>query len=431
MSKNASLKKMLIISISALFVATAIHATPYFSGYAGGGLAVKSQENSIKPAFLVDAFFSGQFDLSPSFIARTSASIYTTDSFFSGLMFKDKSAYFNLDELSLTYKSSNGYVSQFASVFIGEYDSIGSDTLLQRLFGEDPFGSILTETICGISKAQIYDNSGIGIAYYLKMPENTSLGLYGYYNAKNITTFTTNDDGETETTTDTDSSFNTDLRFAGAWSQIALDFSFGLNMPIEKSYIGEDGEEVKVVILIPRADLHMGLTAFFGSANSSSLLLQAGITKLIVDKNTLADQAALSLDNVFVLIEPKFVTKHLIFSVALFNMPENNLDTLYYVSNPTGFNLTMSSPYILVRGNRCQFGSMLTISSSNSLAYLIEVDSATSLLESLSANLIPFGKTKFTTGNLNYSLDINILDISSLKSFFQSMTARVSYRAYF
>ena len=362
-------KNKILITLFLVFftITVSSFATPYFSGYSGGSIVVKSEEDSSSTAFLVDAFFSGQFDLSPAFIAKASASIYTTSSFFSDLIFKDKAAYFNLDEISLTYRNTMGNVSQFAGIYIGQYDPIGSDALLQRLFGVDPFGSMLTETISGVSKCNIYDNSGIGLTYYLKLPGNTSLGLYGYYNAENITTYSTDSEGNTTSTTEKNSSFNTDIRFAGAWPQVALDFSFGLNMPIETSYIGESGDEVQVVMLIPRADLHMGLTAFFGSANSSSLLLQAGITQLIVDSETLADNPALSLDNVFVFIEPKFVTKHLIFSVALFNMTDSSLTYLYYIDNPTGFNLTISSPYILIAGNRCQFGGMATVSSADSL----------------------------------------------------------------
>ena len=420
--KSNFIKRGAALSFCLFTLITTSFATPYFSGYAGVGGTLKNLDGST--AFLLDGFFSGQFDITQSFIIRTNASLYTTSSIFSNFTFKNKESYFNLDEFSLTYRNYFGSVTQFLAAFAGDYDPIGSDLFLQRMFGIDSFASKLTDTISGISKATIFDNSGLGIAYYLKLPANTALGLYGYYNAAEI--LSTN----TTSTSDEDlASLNADLRFAGAWSQVALDFVFGCNMPIEKTYTNENGEEVKVVVLIQRADLHMGLTAFFGNTNSSSLLFQAGITQLIVDKKTLTNQSALSLDNVFLFIEPKFVTKNLIFSVALFNMPSDMLNSLYYISNPTGINLTFSSPWIVISGNRNQFGGMITISSENSMDTLLQ--DASNLVSGLDLDIIPYGTTKFTSGTLNYSVQISALGITSVKGFFESMVARISYKTMF
>jgi len=163
--------------------------------------------------------------------------------------------------------------------------------------------------------------------------------------------------------------------------------------------------------------------------NSSSLLFQAGITQLIVDQKTLANQSALSLDNVFLFIEPKFVTKNLIFSVALFNMPSDMLSSLYYISNPTGINLTFSSPWIVISGNRNQFGGMITVSSENSMDTLLQ--DASNLVSGLDLDIIPYGTTKFTSGMLNYSVQISALGITTVKGFFESMVARISYKTMF
>ncbi|MCR5698935.1 MAG: hypothetical protein K6G52_04750 [Treponemataceae bacterium] len=423
--KSNFIKRSAALSFCLLTLITAGFATPYFSGYAGVGGTLKDSDDSA--AFLLDGFFSGQFDISPSFIIRTSASLYTTSSIFSDFSFKNKECYFNLDEFSLTYRNYFGPVTQFLAAFAGDYDPIGSDLFLQRQFGIDSFTSKLTESISGISKATIFDNSGIGIAYYLKLPANTALGLYGYYNsAEALTTSTTT---STTTTEEDTPSLNADLRFAGAWSQVALDFVFGCNMPIERTYTNADGEEVNVVVLIQRADLHMGLTAFFGNTNSSSLLFQAGITQLIVDQETLADQSALSLDNVFLFIEPKFVTKNLIFSVALFNMPSDMLEHLYFISNPTGINLTVCSPWIVISGNRNQFGGMITVSSENSMDSLLQ--DASNLLSGLDLHIIPYGSTRFTSGTLNYSVQISALGITTVQEFFKAMVARISYKTQF
>ena len=65
---------------------------------------------------------------------------------------------------------------------MGEYDPVGSDIFLQRQFGIPSFSSRLTESICGVSRAKIYEMSGIGGTYIIKLPQNLTFGANLYYN---------------------------------------------------------------------------------------------------------------------------------------------------------------------------------------------------------------------------------------------------------
>ncbi len=407
---------LLIVSVS-----LSLFAAPYFNGSAGGGLRLLTQDGDTEGSLLADGYFSGQFDLSPAFFVRAGFSIYTTESLFTQPFFQNKEASFSLDEFSITYKNFLGSVSQYIGFYIGEYDTIGSDLFLQRQFGIDPFNSKLTETICGVNKSQIYDNSGIGGTYYIQIPGNLAFAIYAYYNTS-LTASTSSSSSSTR-----QESLNTDLRFAGAWPSVALDMSLGFTMPMEYSITNTSGSEEDVILLIRRADMHMGLTAFFGSTNSSSLLFQTGINQLIIDPSTLEDQAAISMDNLFILVEPRFVTKYLCFAFTLYNMPLDDLSDLFYITNPTGVCVNFYSPWVLIKGNRCQFGMIAGVSCTETLDTVI-LDTST-FAENLELEITPYGITKFGKGTLNYSLSIECLTINSWETFLQNTSIVIGYKS--
>ena len=266
-NKLNSQKKVIAILFCILLFIHTIFATPYFNGTMGIGGRFQPIPEKF-PALLMDAYFAGQFDLSSSVTLRTSLSMYTTESIIKESIFQNTPSIFNLDEVSLTYRGSVGAISHYLGIYLGEYDPVGSDIFLQRQFGIPSFASRLTETICGISKAKIYDMTGIGGTYTVRFPQNLALGVNVYYNkAKDWTSITV---GESLDSSDDvfAESLNTDLRFAGAWRAAALDLSLGLTMPMKKEITFEDGNTQKVILLIERADMHAGLTAYFGSSNS-------------------------------------------------------------------------------------------------------------------------------------------------------------------
>lgn len=421
-NKLKSQKKILAVVFCILCFIYTTFAHPYFTGTIGVGGKIQPEPKKF-PSILIDSYFAGQFDLSQNLMLRTSFSMYTTESILKESIFRNTSAIFNLDEVSLTYRGSFGQLSHLLGFYIGEYDPVGSDVFLQRQFGIPSFASKLTESICGISRAKIYDMSGIGGSYVVKFPQS-ALGLNIYYN-------------KTENGESLLESLNTDFRVAGAWNLGALDFSFGLTMPMKHEILLADDTTQKVILLIERADMHAGLTAFFGSSNSSSLLFQAGFTKLIIDPNEENDEKVLSFNDVYILIEPRFVSKNMCLSISLFNMPETTKENLFYVNNPVGVSTSLYTPWLSLSGRKSQFGLMATLSSSTSLDALIvnneTTDSGTegntsNLKDSLGLSISPYGIMYLGAGKLNFSLNIDAFNIKDWDSFLKNISVIAGYK---
>ena len=412
-NKLKSHKKILAVVFCLTCFIYTTFAFPYFTGTIGIGGKLQPEPKKF-PSILMDSYFAGQFDLSQNLLLRTSFSMYTTESILKNNLFRNTEAIFNLDEISLTYRGSFGQLSHLLGVYIGEYDPVGSDVFLQRQFGIPSFSSKLTESICGISRAKIYDMSGIGSSYVVKFPQS-ALGFNIYYN-------------KTELEENLLESLNTDVRFASAWNLGAFDLSFGFTMPMKHEIIIDSDTTQKVILLIERADMHAGLTAFFGSSNSSSLLFQAGFTKLIIDPNEENNEKVLSFDDVYVLIEPRFVSKSMCLSISLFNMPESTKENLFYVNNPVGVSVSLYTPWISLSGRKSQFGLMTTLSSSNSLDTLIIEEDKSTLKDSLGLNISPYGTMYLGAGKLNFSLNVNALNIKDWDSFLKNISVIAGYK---
>lgn len=420
-------KSIFAILFCSLFLTYTVLAAPYFSGTMGIGGRFQPEPKKF-PNLLMDAYFAGQFDISSSVILRTSLSMCTTESILKENIFQNTASLFNLDEISMTYRGSMGAVSHFLGAYIGEYDPVGSDIFLQRQFGIPSFASRLTETICGVSRAKIYDMTGIGGVYTIRFPQNLALGVNIYYNkSKDWTTLVTQDLEDTFI-----ESLNTDLRFAAAGRTAALDLSVGLTMPMKREMI-VDGETQKVILLIERADMHAGLTAFFGSSNSSSLLFQAGFTKLIIDPNNKEEtEKVLSFDDVYILVEPRFISRGLCFSLSLFNMPASTKENLFYIEDPVGISVSLYTPWISLSGNKSQFGIMTTMSSGESLDNIIESNEDGNLKNTIKENLglfiSPYGIIHLGAGKLNFSLNVNAFDIKDWDTFLQNISIITGYK---
>lgn len=426
LTNRIKFSKKALILCTFLCISVIANSEPFFSGVAGIGGRIQPVTDSIIPTTLVDAYFAGQFDLSQSVILRSSFSMYTVDSIFGDNLMNNTPSYFNLDELSFTYRGFIGTISHFLSAYIGEYDPVGSDVFLQRQFGIPSFSSKLTESICGVSKAKIYDMSCIGGSYLIRFPQNLALGIYAYYNKGPDWTQLTMGATEAEIEAADDvESINTDLRFAGAWQSVNLDIAVGLTLPIEKEIVSGANTE-KVLLLIRRADMHAGITAYFGGSNSSSLLFQAGFTKLIIDPQQLTQEQALSFDNIYVLIEPRFVTSKICFSLSLFNMPLSVSDNLFYIKDPLGVSVSLYTPWLSLGGKKSQFGVMGTMSCQENLTNLI-ID--TNLLkENLRLFVSPYGIIHLGGGKLNFSVLSNVFAISNWDTFVANTSLMMGYK---
>ncbi|MCM1321863.1 MAG: hypothetical protein NC041_09520 [Bacteroides sp.] len=402
----------------------ALHAVPHFSGLTGGGLAVipKSEEDTAD--FSVTAFFSGQFDFTKNLIFRTQMNIKTENIFGSNL-FEDTPSLFKLEEASLTYQGTAGTISHYITAFLGCIDPIGSDIFLRRMFGVPAFASKLTEPVRNLYAAGIYPLSGAGLAYTMKMPANVTAGAYIYYNKNTQTeqdsaasanpTNPLSDDAAADGTeeSDADRSLNFDLRFGGAWNYFLVDAAAGFSMALEKKdSAGED-----VILIIKEADFHAGASFFFGSRHTVSMLLQAGITKLHINPSEESDEEIISLKNVYFLIEPRFASNNLCFSMTLFNIPDECMKDLSYISNSLGVDVSLYSNNLTIGSRNAQIGTHAILS-------LPGIDDFTDF----SVRIAPFMWIILGSGKLDACIKSDILEYTSFDNFLKHTELSISYK---
>ncbi|MBE6350164.1 MAG: hypothetical protein E7062_05390 [Spirochaetaceae bacterium] len=389
----------------------------------------------------LDAFFQGQFNLTQNIFLRSKLSI-ETENLFSSEMLQNIPSTLNIDELSLTYAGNLGYLAHYISAFLGNYENLGNDAFLQRQFGIPSINSRFLLKTDGTSGVDIFSMSGIGLSYLVRMPQNNALGFYAYYNyeltteiesedteipnlgnssTSNSTGSTGNDNGifdiptspEDIITTSETRSINFDIRYGTAKNNIVFDCAFGVSLPLEDVSDDED-----VILLIRRADLHGGFSVFFGNTSSSSLLLQAGISKLRLKPNT--EEKVLSLSDLFILLEPKFVTKKLVFAFTLFNIPEKARKNLYFVDNPLGVNVAIYSNNLLIRDNEAALGIHCTLSMPETS---LELD-----FTKLGFALSPFFEMDIASGKITTVLQTSVLEVKSFKSFLENTKLSLSYK---
>ena len=142
-----------ILAAAFLSLAAGLFAEPAFSGYSGGKVNYAANEEETEkydPDLTLQAFFQGQFNFSQNMWGRLEFSIDTGD-FLSKELFHKTSATFEIDELSLIFKSNSDSDANYFSIFMGTYDPIGSDIFLQRYFGIQPIASKITESWLGLA----------------------------------------------------------------------------------------------------------------------------------------------------------------------------------------------------------------------------------------------------------------------------------------
>ena len=389
------LNKIFLFFLVACF--TTAHAETYFSGYSGAVASINPVKNQKVPALTAQAFFAGQFDISGVFLLRTEISV-ETDNILDHGIFQDTPAYFSIDELSATTKFKTDSASHMAAVFLGEYESIGSDLFMQRQFGIRPIGSKMTETWLGLNGTTIYPFSGLGLSYMIRFLSPQAFAAYFYVNDK--------EDAH---------NLNLDFRYAGVADRAILDIALGMGFPIEtKDAAGED-----VVLLIRTMDLHAGFSLLLGNRHTNSLFLQCGVKRLRLNPNE--EEKVLRLSDLYFLVEPRFATKRLNFHFALFNIPEDMANELFYVSNPLGCNLAIFSNNIQLGMFNLTFGTHITVSSPDTTLATINNLS----IDNMSLQVAPFATTEVFGGTLNMAMKLDVLNI---KKWYDSFKFTLGYK---
>lgn len=406
-----------------------LYSVPYFSGFVGGNINMNSKEDSLSPETKLDGFLASQLDFSPNIALRLNFSLGTNNIF--GENFLDETpATFKLDEIAFAYRQNMGVMSHFLTAFVGTPEPIGSTIFLRRYFSAPDFSSDFLYSKNKISGTQIFPVSGIGGSYIFRN-QNLACGCYVYYNkltyekqgvenSNPIPNLGAPLDGDSTEQTDTlntserESSLNFDFRLALS-SRVAYgDFSAGFAFPFSnKDPSGED-----VILIVRKAYFHCGFNVFLGSSTNSGLLFQGGLTRLEFEPEK--GEQIISLDDIYIFIEPRFVTKKLSFAFAIFNIPDIVSQNLFFISNPLGVNITIGTNNLSIKNRKAKIGGHFTISLPESTKDLN--------FDLVEYQISPFFNMELGNGIFNSALHLNLAEVKSVKSAFMNMYFTLGYQ---
>jgi hypothetical protein len=369
-----------------------VSAAPFFSGYTGirTNLYSNSDSSTVDPELTTEAFFAGQLDFNNFFLLRTELSIQTEDILASGL-FKNTDAVFCIDELSATFHKQMFETSQYFSVFLGTYEPIGSDVFLQRQFGIQPITSKITDNWLGLNGSVVYPFYGAGCSYVIHFDRiPVASGLYLYENREN-------DNNDLET--------NIDFRLATVTRYVTLDIGAGIGAPLEQ----KDGD-TDVILLIDTIYLHTGLTMLVGNAYTNSLFVQCGFQNLPVKGGTTTTE--IDSSDIYLLLEPRLITKDFKANLTLFSLPQETADTLLFITDPLGINISIFNDMLYIKNTNFTFGFHATCSFPDKT--FMDITDVTNLFSqgSYTVRISPFISTKIMGGQLNTMIQITATDFS-------------------
>ena len=385
-----------------------IHTEIFFSGFTGakGDFYSDPQtkdEKGFDPLLEVQAYFSGQLNISKKFMVRGEFSVQSEDIFGSGI-FNDTEALFCINELSATYVKPFLGNTQYISAFFGTFEPIGSDVFLQRQFGMRPITSLTTESWLGLRGSYIYPFYGAGVAYILHFDKwPVASGFYLYKNhAQNE---------------DDDDQINIDWRFAAAMPYLALDFAAGIGAPLSKHHDDDD-----VILLIDTLYLHSGVGMLLGNRYAHSLFVQAGFEQVALRSRK--EESKLKDNDIYLLFEPRFTLKACKIHLTFFNFPASlfkatdgwSSKKLIFIEDSLGINVTVFTDSLYIKNWDVSFGIATTLSFPDH--YLFDLKKPNELFENdevdssknFNVKLSPFLTLPILSGELHMMLQANITD---------------------
>ncbi len=385
--------KKILSSIMVAFVLYTANAfaTSFFSGYAGGKLnySANREAEEYDPDLKLQAFFAGQFNISESVWSHLEFSVDTHD-ILSQKLFHEVPSNFQIDELSLIARSKMQNADNYFSLYMGTYDPIGSDIFLQRYFNMPPIASKITESYLGLAGSVLYPHFGIGIADIVRF-YNQPIAFGGYF-------YVNHEDDKYYV-------LNGDLRFACAYRYFSCDLAAGLGAPLADKYQNED-----VIVAIDKVYWHVGTTMLFGNSYTTSLFIQAGINN--ASFNAGSSSTILSLQDLYLLFEPRFYVQGSHFNITLFSLPPKTVETLLFVEDSLGVDLNLYSEAVTFANKEFTLGSHLSFSLIGK-SLLSFKDMENILSDGYNINLTPYISTNFLSGELHIQGNIRIMDFAN------------------
>ncbi|MBQ6781135.1 MAG: hypothetical protein IJP62_07850 [Treponema sp.] len=373
-----------------------IYAQASFSGYAGvkGDFFSNKDSDHFDPSLTAQTYFAGQLNFLKNFLVRGEFSIETEDIIATG-PFTGTKAEFCIDELSATYIKPFLGVTQYFSLFLGTYEPIGSDVFLQRQFGIEPITSLITQSWLGLKGSTAYPFYGTGGSYIVHLSKQPiATGAYIYVNKEN---------------SQNEYQLNLDWRFGTVNPWFTLDFALGIGAPL----LSKQGDK-KVILLIDTLYLHTGVDFLLGNKYSNSLFFQGGFSKLQLKAGDDAEE--MTSNEVYLILEPRIVTKQFQAHITFFSMPADSVEKLIFIddNNTLGLNIAIFTENLPVKNKNITFGFHATWSFKNK-DYRDIFDENIELLkntDNFSIKVSPFLALPVMSGTLHAMLQARITDLS-------------------
>lgn len=393
-------KRLVAIALLFLSAFSTVYAEVFFTSSGGVAADLFPNDPLSKTEVKVRAFFACQLQFGESLLLNGGFSIRTENILKTSFM-QNVTSSFSLDEFSLSYRFNIEDSTGQATLFAGEYESAGPETFMARYFGAHGLQSDLLKNSIGQKQISILPINGLGFALSTRFKKPMAAAFYLYYNEKF-----------------TDKHMNIDFRFAGVSEYFIGDFVVGIGLPLDKT--DDNGEPV--VLIIRRADLHIGATMLIGNNPHANIFTQMGITRIQLnppynEENPPVKEKNLSLEDVYVFVEPRFVIGKLKFSLSLFAIPDAVIDLVPYVDNSIGVGFSISSHSIRMGKNKGVVGGYITASVQTPKEGE-DVD-----FEALSLKVVPYTEIAIGKGIMNISLEINAMEYANLGDMFVLSTS--------
>lgn len=400
--------KKLSVIIFVFLLSSALFAETAFSGYSGGKINYSANEevtDKYDPDFTLQAFFQGQFNFSQNLFGRLEFSIDTQD-FLSKELFHKTPASFEIDELSLIFKSNSDSNANYFSIFMGTYDPIGSDIFLQRYFGIQPIASKITESWLGLAGSILYPHFGIGIADVKRLLNApVALGGYAYINHEDKLYYV----------------LNTDFRFACVYRYFSFDFAGGIGIPLSNSNQGKE-----VIASIEKLYWHAGTTLLVGNNFTQSLFIQAGLFNVPFTKK---NGTEISPSDIYLLIEPRLLLESAHANLTFYSLPQETVDKLMFVNDTLGANLNIYGDSFSLGSNRFTLGTNIAFSFVGK--NFMDLIKPLELIKSqYNISLTPYLSTNFLSGELHTQVTIQFMKFTT-KRWYDAFTADIGFTAKF
>ena len=306
-------------------------AASSLSTFTGAEIDFVPVKNST-PELKLSGVFATQYNVNNSFIFRGSFGIRTDDIITNGF-FQDTPSYFSINELSMSYKLPTSVITQQLAIFMGKYESLGSDEYMQKNFSTVNYASPIFSKNLAVFSEGIVTYSGLGLSYSMKFQSSKALGFYFYYDKKYDYNF-----------------LNFDLRFASAFDTVLFDVGAGAALPLES----KDSNDSEVFLLIRRCDIHAGFSLLLGNNPVTNLFIQAGLQRIQI--KPMPDTRNISLKDLFIFVEPRFTGNYIRCNVSFFCVPETQIAELPYIPQPIGCDVHLASPEFILINRQAMCG---------------------------------------------------------------------------